>query len=181
MNLEGRLTRLRALESGDAEAMYAWENDTAVWPVSGTLAPFSRHQIEQFIAEQSFDIFQTRQQRLIIETLAGDSVGAVDLFEVDPLHRRAGIGILIYGAANRRCGYASDALATLCRYAREVLGLHQLWCNVGAENEASRRLFLRAGFTEIGRKRDWQWQFDGWHDELMMQRILSAPSQPANQ
>lgn len=41
MNLEGRTTRLRALEPGDIDLMYAWENDTAVWSVSGTLAPFS--------------------------------------------------------------------------------------------------------------------------------------------
>ena len=41
MNLEGRTTRLRALEPGDIDLMYAWENDTAVWSVSGTLAPLS--------------------------------------------------------------------------------------------------------------------------------------------
>ena len=63
MNLEGRTTRLRALEPGDIELMYAWENDTEIWGVSGTLAPFSRHTLERFIEEQQFDIFQTRQQR----------------------------------------------------------------------------------------------------------------------
>ena len=36
MNLEGRTTRLRALEPGDIELMYAWENDTEIWGVSGT-------------------------------------------------------------------------------------------------------------------------------------------------
>ena len=57
MNLEGRTTRLRALEPGDIELMYAWENDTEIWGVSGTLAPFSRHTLERFIEEQQFDIF----------------------------------------------------------------------------------------------------------------------------
>lgn len=66
MNLEGRTTRLRALEPGDIELMYAWENDTQIWGVSGTLAPFSRHTLERFIEGQQFDIFQTRQQRLIM-------------------------------------------------------------------------------------------------------------------
>ena len=56
MNLEGRTTRLRALEPGDIDLMYAWENDTAVWSVSGTLAPFSRHTLERFIQEQQFDM-----------------------------------------------------------------------------------------------------------------------------
>ena len=158
MNLEGRTTRLRALEPGDIDLMYAWENDTAVWSVSGTLTPFSRHTLERFIQEQQFDIFQTRQQRLFIETLGGIPVGALDFFELDPINRRAGIGILIHDDALRGKGYASDAVETACRYAREVLNLHQLWCNVGADNEASLRLFRSAGFAEVGVKRDWLWR-----------------------
>ena len=172
MNLEGRTTRLRALEPGDIDLMYAWENDTAVWSVSGTLTPFSRHTLERFIQEQQFDIFQTRQQRLFIETLGGIPVGALDFFELDPINRRAGIGILIHDDALRGKGYASDAVETACRYAREVLNLHQLWCNVGADNEASLRLFRSAGFTEIGVKRDWLWRPDGYHDEVMLQKML---------
>lgn len=172
MNLEGRTTRLRALEPGDIDLMYAWENDTAVWSVSGTLTPFSRHTLERFIQEQQFDIFQTRQQRLFIETLGGIPVGALDFFELDPINRRAGIGILIHDDALRGKGYASDAVETACRYAREVLNLHQLWCNVGADNEASLRLFRSAGFTEIGIKRDWLWRPDGYHDEVMLQKML---------
>ncbi|BDF62816.1 acetyltransferase [Alistipes finegoldii] len=172
MNLEGRTTRLRALEPGDIDLMYAWENDTAVWSVSGTLTPFSRHTLERFIQEQQFDIFQTRQQRLFIETLGGIPVGALDFFELDPINRRAGIGILIHDDALRGKGYASDAVETACRYAREVLNLHQLWCNVGADNEASLRLFRSAGFTEIGVKRDWLWRPDGYGDEILLQKIL---------
>ena len=155
MNLEGRTTRLRALEPGDIDLMYAWENDTAVWSVSGTLAPFSRHTLERFIQEQQFDIFQTRQQRLVIETLGGIP-----------------IGILIHDDALRGKGYASDAVETACRYAREVLNLHQLWCNVGSDNAPSRRLFAKAGFAEVGVKRDWLWRPGGYGDEILLQKIL---------
>lgn len=100
------------------------------------------------------------------------AVGIVDLFEFDPLNRRAGIGILIYGPENRRRGYAADAVETLCRYARERIGMHQLWCNVCADNEASLGLFRGAGFTEAGVKRQWLWTAEGYRDEIMMQRIL---------
>ena len=172
MNLEGRTTRLRALEPGDIDLMYAWENDTAVWSVSGTLAPFSRHTLERFIQEQQFDIFQTRQQRLVIETLGGIPVGALDFFELDPINRRAGIGILIHDDALRGKGYASDAVETACRYAREVLNLHQLWCNVGSDNAPSRRLFAKAGVAEVGVKRDWLWRPGGYGDEILLQKIL---------
>ena len=81
MNIEGRICRLRALEPSDLDVMYGWENDTDVWRVSGTLAPFSRHVLSRLIDEQQFDIYATRQMRLVIESLNGTAVGAVDMFE----------------------------------------------------------------------------------------------------
>lgn len=217
MMLSGGAVRLRAVEPEDAELLYEWENDPAVWAVSGTTEPFSREQIQRFIERQASggDLLRTGQLRLMIEvpgpagaaetgaaetgvaeTGAAETeaepgmtdeakaanpnrtsrmfrtVGTIDLFEYDPLHGRAGIGILIYDRSDRGRGYAADAVETLCRYARERLRMHQLWCNVGAENEASLRLFRGLGFREIGRKRDWLWTPDGYGDEIMLQKIL---------
>lgn len=172
MHIEGEDIRLRAVEPEDIDLMYQWENDCTVWEVSGTLVPFSRHTLQRFLDEQQFDIWQTRQQRLIIENKEGKAVGAVDLFGLEPLHRRAGIGILIAEEEDRRRGYAKDAVTTLCRYAHEVLGLHQLWCNVGSNNIASRVLFFGCGFEECGTMREWLWHPDGWEDQLMLQKIL---------
>lgn len=186
LNIEGNSVRLRAVEPEDLDVLYRWENDPGIWSVSGTTEPFSLHQMRRFIAEQqAADIFRTGQLRLMIEAPAAGHepspapasgrwrpVGAVDLFEFDPLNRRAGIGILIHAAEDRGQGLAADALRTLCRYGRDTLHLHQLWCHVGAENEASLRLFRGAGFTEAGRLHDWQWLADGYHDTIVMQRML---------
>lgn len=172
MSLEGELTRLRALEAEDIDLLYAWENDPAVWGVSGTLAPFSRHTLRRFLDEQQFDLYAARQLRLVVETLDGRAVGLVDLFGFEPVDLRAGIGILIHGTGDRGRGYATDALAVLCRYARQTLGLHQLWCDVTADNAASLALFRRAGFVACGRKRAWRRTPDGWADELLLQKLL---------
>ena len=172
MSLEGELTRLRALAAEDVDLLYVWENDPAVWGVSGTLAPFSRHTLRRFLDEQRFDLYAARQLRLVVETLDGRAVGLVDLFEFEPVDLRAGIGILIHGAGDRGRGFASDALDVLCRYARQVLGLHQLWCSVAPDNAASLTLFRRAGFVECGRKREWRRTPDGWADELLLQKIF---------
>ena len=172
MSLEGELTRLRALEAEDVDLLYVWENDPAVWGVSGTLAPFSRHTLRRFLDEQRFDLYAARQLRLVVETLDGRAVGLVDLFEFEPVDLRAGIGILIHGAGDRGRGFASDALDVLCRYARQVLGLHQLWCSEAPDTAASLALFRRAGFVECGRKREWRRTPDGWADELLLQKIF---------
>lgn len=132
----------------------------------------SRHTLRRFLDEQRFDLYAARQLRLVVETLDGRAVGLVDLFEFEPVDLRAGIGILIHGAGDRGRGFASDALDVLCRYARQVLGLHQLWCSVAPDNAASLALFRRAGFVECGRKREWRRTPDGWADELLLQKIF---------
>ena len=171
MNIEGNLCRLRALEPEDLDAMYGWENDTDSWRVSGTVAPFSRHVLSRLIDEQQFDIYATRQMRLVIESLDGSAVGAVDMFEFDPQNLRAGVGIIV-APPYRKQGYALDALQTLERYVRDVLRMHQLWCSVGADNEASLALFRKAGYAECGRRKEWILTPNGAIDEVLMQKIL---------
>ena len=171
MNIEGRICRLRALEPADLDAMYGWENDTHLWRVSGTLAPFSRHALSRFIDEQQFDIYATRQLRLVVESRHGERVGAVDLFEFDPQHRRAGVGIVI-DPKFQRLGYALDALNTLEGYVRGVLNMRQLWCSVTEDNLASQQLFTRAGYCECGRRKGWYLTPDGELDEILFQKIL---------
>jgi len=177
MNIEGRICRLRALEPRDLDAMYEWENDTEAWRASGTAAPFSRHVLSRLIDEQRFDIYATRQLRLVIEPAAacesGMAAGAVDLFEFDPMNLRAGVGIIV-ASPYRRMGFAADALAAAERYARETLHLHQLWCSVAADNTASLRLFEKAGYLRCGRRRDWLLASDGPVDEILLQKILGA-------
>ena len=174
MNIEGAICRLRALEPQDVDVLYSWENDTALWRVSGTMAPFSRHSLMRFIEEQQYDIYASRQQRLIIETDIDNLpvvVGAIDLFDFDPQNLRAGVGVVV-SAEHRERGYAKDALNILERYAKQVLHLHQLWCGIGADNKASIRLFQGAGFVECGRRREWILTADGAIDEILKQKIL---------
>ncbi len=170
--LESELVRLRALEPEDVDLLYKWENDTNVWKMSNTLAPFSRHILRQFIDSQKFDVFETRQLRLIIEErVENRPVGAIDLFDIDPYNRRAGVGILIYDKRDTCQGYASSALQLLIRYCFMVLGLNQIHCNVLSDNTSSLNLFRSKGFLTVGTKREWVRTTSGWSDEHLLQLI----------
>ena len=163
---------MRALEPEDLDAMYGWENDTDVWRASGTVAPFSRHVLSRLIDEQQFDIYATRQMRLVIECNEDRAtVGAVDLFEFDPQNLRAGVGIIV-APPYRRKGFAMDALLCVERYAREVLHLHQLWCSVTADNQASLALFNTAEYKPCGCRKEWILTSQGAIDEILMQKLL---------
>ncbi len=163
---------LRPLEPGDIELLYRWENNMEIWEVSNTRVPYSKYILSEYIKDSAKDIYETRQLRLIIQTRKQEPVGAVDLFDFDPYHQRAGAGILIHETENRSFGYAFDALDTLADYSLNTLGLKQLYANIAADNTPSIRLFEKAGFIKAGVKKSWLKVKNGWKDEFMYQKIL---------
>lgn len=165
---------LRAPEPEDINLLYEWENDPSLWKVSNTLVPFSRHTIEQFIQDSSLDIYQTKQVRWMIEYVSGNkrnTIGTIDLFDYDPLHQRAGLGILIKEEMNWNKGYASDALSIIINYCLNILQLHQIYCNISGDNKVSLHLFQKHGFKIAGEKKEWLNQNGKWVDELFLQLI----------
>ena len=163
---------LRPLEPEDIDMPYDWENNMEIWEVSNTRTPFSKYILAEYLKESAKDIYETKQLRLVIQNKTGEAVGAVDLFDFDPYHMRAGIGILIHKTENRNNGYATDALNVIFGYAAEVLGLKQLYANIGAKNEASIHLFEKEGFVNSGVKKKWIKTLGGWEDEIFFQKML---------
>jgi diamine N-acetyltransferase len=170
----GKRILLRAPEPTDLDLLYAWENDLSVWQISNTITPFSRYTLEQYILSSHLDIHSAKQLRLMIDlvttTKSGKTIGTIDLFDYDPLHRRAGIGILI-NKDDRGHGYATEALDLLIDYAFNTLQLHQLYCNISADNEKSLKLFQNHDFKIAGLKKEWLSVNNKWKDEYFLQRI----------
>ncbi|MBC6696992.1 GNAT family N-acetyltransferase [Hymenobacter puniceus] len=170
--LHSDLVFLRPLEADDLDFLYALENDPAVWSVSDTLAPVSRYTLRQYLDNAAADLHEVRQLRLVLcATASGAAVGTIDLFAFEPLHQRAGVGVVVQ-ASQRRQGYAQAALQLMQPYARQVLRLHQLHCTVAADNAASLQLFTAAGFVPVGVRREWLRTAAGWQDAVEMQLLL---------
>lgn len=168
--LQTRIVRLRALEPRDVDLLYRWENDPEVWKVSNTMTPFSKFTLQEFIKTSTTDIYASRQLRLMVEDWKGNTVGAVDVFDFEPFHRRAGIGILI-AKDYRHNGYAEEAVHCVCQYLFSVFQLHQVYCNVMADNEISLKLFQHIGFQPSGVQKDWIRTQNGYTDVLILQLI----------
>jgi len=172
--LSGPNIRLRAVEPADIDILYHWENDTSVWKASDTLTPFSRFQIEDYVMNTQKDIYAAQQLRLMIDLLNsgsdGETIGSIDLFDFDPFHLRAGVGILIR-EEYREKGFAGEALELLKKYAFETLHIHQLYCNIASDNKRSIRLFVKHGFERCGIKKEWLKRKNCWTDEWIFQCI----------
>jgi len=101
-------------------------------------------------------------------------VGGINLRDV-----RRGVaqsGALGYwvGAPYARSGFTLDAVRTLVGFAFRRIGLHRLEAACVPENEASRRLLLKAGFEPEGRARAYL-KIDGqWRDHLLFGLVNEA-------
>ncbi len=172
MTLKGENIYLRALEPEDLEFVYAIENDESIWEISHTQTPYSRYLIRQYLENAQQDIYEAKQLRLVI--CYNDSMvplGLIDLFDYDPQNSRAGIGILIQDSKDRNKGLGSEALQLLINFSFSKLQLHQLYANIGTDNQLSLQLFTKFGFQKIGIKKQWNKVNNVYKDEALFQLI----------
>lgn len=170
--LENNLVKLRALEEKDIDILYQWENDTINWPVSNMIQPLSEGVLKEYLETANYDIFATRQLRMVIEDKeAGLAVGFIDLFDFDPMNMRAGVGVLIGLEGARGKGIAAAALELLEDYAFKYLRLNQLHAQVDEINESSIKLFENAGFLNTSSFHDWKNVEGDWIDVLLYQKF----------
>lgn len=168
--LKGKYCQLRALEAKDLDFLYALENDAEIWEISNTLKPYSRAVLRNYLENAHRDIYEVKQLRLCICNPNDESVGFIDLFDFDPKHSRAGIGIIL-NTANRNKGLGAEALSLLLDYTFSVLELHQVYANILEDNLMSIHLFEKLGFEQVGVKKDWI-RWDGkFKNELLYQKL----------
>jgi diamine N-acetyltransferase len=164
--------RLRALEPEDLELLYGWENNISYWTISNTIVPFSKYTLKRYLEDSHKSIYETGQVRLMIDHIADDAtIGTIDIFDFDPFHKRAGVGILIANEQYRRKGYATMALKCLINYCFGTLMLHQIHCGILSNNKESIDLFKKVGFIQSGIKKEWIRSSEGYIDEYIFQMI----------
>jgi diamine N-acetyltransferase len=170
VRLEGEHIVLRLPELRDADDMLRWENDPKHWLVSETLVPYTREQIIEFIEDEK-DIYLDSQLRWMIEAKElKDTVGCIDVYDFDPRHRRAGLGILI-DESQRGKGYGIKAIQVLLPYLFQKLDLYSVYAEVLAVNVASVSLFEHAGFERMGVRKSWLYDGEKLLDQYFYQRF----------
>ncbi len=171
--IKGDFVFLRSLEMADLEVLLRIENNKSFWCLSDTTGPFSKGVMRDYLLNAQDDIVKVKQYRFAIcNAQTRHMIGLVDLFDYDKQHERAGVGILIEDIQHRNKGYAAETLSLLLHYAKQKLGLHQLYANILEDNENSIRLFEKQGFRKIGLKRNWRLIDSIFKNELLYQHIL---------
>lgn len=169
--LENDHIKLRALEPEDLNFLFETENDYNFWEVSSTQKPFSKYILKQYLENAHQDIYEAKQLRMVIvEKGSNENIGFIDLFDFNPQHRRAGIGILVLEKFQNK-GYAFQAIELFLKYAFELIQLKQVFANIPVDNHKSISLFSKLNFTQSGIKKNWIFSEGKFKDVAFYQLI----------
>ena len=103
--------------------------------------------------------------------IPNSAVGCVDLYNYDPLNKRAAVAIVV-ASQYRRQGFALAMLHELSLLAHLTFHLHTLYADIASSNNASITLFSMAGFHQCGLFRDWLLVNEQYIDSIRMQKTL---------
>ena len=108
---------------------------------------------------------------MVTLTKDGTPIGTIDFNHFDPLNNRAELGLFI-AAEHRGMGLGKRALELLTDYAREHIGLRQLYVFIALDNTACLDLFEHFGYQRAGILKAWVKRGKTYHDVALLQMIL---------
>ncbi len=154
LNLSGSLVRLCAVDlDKDVDLLLEWSRNTEYQHLldSDPSVLWTTKQSRTWLEEHIDEIYM-----FAIRTLADDRlIGFVDADGFDWVAGSAWVGIGIGEPEYWGKGYGTDAMRVFLRYAFAGLNLHRVNLNVFGYNERAQRSYLKCGFREEGRQRQW--------------------------
>jgi len=168
--LSNSAIKLRALEPDDLDFLFSIENQTEYWHLSDTLQPFSKHILQQYLDQAHLDIYEAKQLRLVIADQKDNPLGLIDLYDFNPKHKRAGLGIILHQNYQGK-GFGKTAINLMLNYAFDTLDLHQVHVTINSENINSIKLFELLGFQLIGEQKDWNYSNGNYYSQYFYQKI----------
>ena len=165
LEVEMQGLQLSAIREEEIEQLLPLFNDpdAAGFYVPAMIRPYNLEQLKGLMGDwndraESY-VFAIRKEGRLV------GIANVDGFSWANAH--AEIGIALASPAFRGQGIAAAALHLLLRYLFVDVGLHRVFCRIMEGNEASIRLFSKAGFRPEGRMKEHVRRHGKYIDMLM--------------
>lgn len=98
-------------------------------------------------------------------------VGCIELYNYDPINRRAAVGIVVSNEYRHK-GHGQAMVNALTQFCQSNTSLHQIYADIAATNLPSLLIFRRAGYQHCATLRDWVIRADQFVDTYRYQLIL---------
>lgn len=106
-------------------------------------------------------------------------IGLTNLDNIDDVNLAADFNIFIGEKACWGKGYGTATTVLMLDYGFTLLGLHNIMLKVDSHNERAIRAFRRAGFKEIGRRRQVRKRGNQVYDQIYMDCLATEFESPA--
>jgi diamine N-acetyltransferase len=172
--VEGERVALGPLRMDLVPTYQRWSNDLEVANANGWVIPFTLEAQRERIAGRSgkpdiadFTVYDRSDQT---------PIGFSSLFRLD--HRTGTADFGIFLGERRGKGLGTEATRLTLDWGFTVLGLHNVMLGVAAWNARAIRVYAKAGFRELGRRRGagvtMGRRYDGVFMELLASEFLQA-------
>jgi RimJ/RimL family protein N-acetyltransferase len=156
VTLVGELVALGPVHKGLLPLLWKWESDLRLSALTGDPSrPKTPEGIEQ-LYEWYSKAGEDSAGFVLYERTPMRPIGTAGLISINHLHRTAELGISIGEHDCWGKGYGTEATRLILDYAFNALALHNVMLRVFSYNQRAIRAYLRAGFREIGRRRQAQ-------------------------
>jgi diamine N-acetyltransferase len=177
LNIEGELVALGPLRRDLLSIYQRWINDLGTMRTLGVppLPMTSEKEQDWYerLSKSEDDVPFTIYEK---ETLR--PIGNTGLHGVDYRNRSATFGIMIGEPECRGKGYGTETTRLMLDYGFIALGLHNVLLTVFAFNSVGIRAYRKAGFKEIGRRRECRLMGGKLWDEIYMDCLSSEFERP---
>lgn len=162
---QGERIDFRPIEPADEPLLRRWINDPAVRRGLCFRGPISEPREREWI--QSLGKDQENYALGIVVRAEDRLIGTVGLHRIDPIARRATLGISIGERAYHNRGYGTEAVRLILRFGFEELNLHRVELSVLADNIRAIRCYQKVGFVQEGCRRDHYFRNGQYVDEYL--------------
>lgn len=169
--LETERLVLRKLTLSDLGDVFAYSSDEAVTRHLRWGPHETRAQTEVYLRDVVQEYREGRDGPWGIKYReTGKVIGAVHLFSIQPLHKKAEIGFVLARDYWHR-GLACAALARVLRYAFEGIGLNRVEAYCLVENRAGERVLEKVGMQREGVAREYLYQKGAFRDFIVYAKL----------
>lgn len=165
--IAGTRVYLSPMNIEDAEIYVKWLNDFNVTDGLGTSAKVTSLESEkEWISQNS-----SQHQFAIVRSEDDKLIGNCGFHGIDQSKQCAEVGLFIGDEENRNKGYGQEVLRLLLDYGFNYLNFNNIMLKVFSFNERAINCYKKAGFKEIGRRRQSYYLRGKFYDDVYMDKL----------